>query len=268
MVPDHAPTLRVLVDESGDPGTRGKGTRWLVLAGVAESGAPGVLELAVEEARAHVRQSVLHLANVTFGRRKLRAYLTLADAPFEAIVVAADTTAVYPASGLTQPRRQYEYALRLLIERASELAADRGALLEVVVEQSDHLDLVDFQRQIDQLAANRRRRGRMRWGAVATERINFAAPSDEPCLGVADAVAFAYRHALEPPQPWDGTAFIFADILQPHLRRGGVPPRVYQHGLTLLPTRRAQSILDANAAFTRWAVEGKQIAPLLWRPGA
>ena len=66
MAPDDAPTLRVLVDESGDPGTRGKGTRWLVLV-AAETGAPGGLLSSIEAInvqRGRTADALLHFAHI------------------------------------------------------------------------------------------------------------------------------------------------------------------------------------------------------------
>ena len=269
--------LTVRVDESGDAGTGGKGTRWLVLAAIAETGKPGELLSSIEAInvqRGRAADATLHFRRIRRSNLKHAAYISLSEVPFSAIVVASDTRTVRPvrgglAYGRGNPQQHYYYALRYVLERASQMAWSRGRELEFVVEQSRHFDLEAFRRYVDLLRARSGGNDEfMRWDAIAPERIRTAAKQEDVLLGVADGVAHAYFIALEPDQDSRMLMPIYGDMLQPRLWRDPTGGPILRSGFTFIPTSETEGYLREFPYVHRWALEGKQVAPLLWHPGA
>lgn len=266
--------LTVRVDESGDAGTGGRGTRWLVLAAAAETGAPGELLSSVEAInvqRGRNADALLHFAQIRSGVAKHAAYIALSQAPFTAIVIASDTRTIRGGRtfGRGNPQFHYRYALRYMLERASQMAWISGRELEFVIEESSHFDLESFQEYVDLLKA--RSVGgdsRMRWDVIASERIRTASKSEDPLLGVADGVAHAYFLALEPDQRSRIVMPAYGDMLQPRLWRGPTDGPILRSGFTFIPTPETEHYLLEFPHVRKWAVEGIQVAPLLWHPGA
>ena len=113
--------LEFHVDESGDPGIRGNGTRWLVFAGVAEIPAPVSLRRYMLDLRNLLgRQEAepLHFRKLS-SNQKVAAFIRLSDAPMAALVVASDTSVAPPSGEPSNAGNQYRYALSFLLERAS-----------------------------------------------------------------------------------------------------------------------------------------------------
>ena len=271
MAPDDAPTLRVLVDESGDAGTRGKGTRWLVLGAAIETAGPDALSAAVEEIRHRLGLSgaaALHFSRIRRASDRYGAYLALARAPFAAVVVAADSHATYPDSGLNEPAVYYRHALKFVLERSSQIAAAQERMLEFVIEEAGHFSLPEFHDYIRRIRASASPRDRMEWDVVDVDLIRTARKDEDLLLGVADGVAHAFFRALEPMPAWESAMPIYGDMLQPHLWRGPRNDQVFGNGLTLLPTNRRTSHLAELPYLQEWAINQKQVAPLLWHPGA
>lgn len=103
-------TLTVYVDESGDAGTLGRGTRWLVLAGVAETGERAALRQTLADIGVRLGQqspSAVHFAHIRNASVQHAALATLANEDFTAIVVACDTTRVRREDGLAEPSVHY-----------------------------------------------------------------------------------------------------------------------------------------------------------------
>ena len=263
--------LTVRVDESGDAGTGGKGTRWLVLAAIAETGEPGELSAAVEEIRHRLGLSsaaALHFSRIRRASDRYGAYLALARAPFSAVVVAADSHATYPDSGLNEPAVYYRHALKFVLERASQLAAAQERMLEFVIEEAGHFSLPEFHDYLRRIRMSASSRDRTDWDVVDIDLIRTARKDEDLLLGVADGVAHAFFRALEPMPAWESAMPIYGDMLQPHLWRGPTGDRVLGNGFTLLPTRVQDSRLREMAYLREWTIDQKQVAPLLWHPGA
>lgn len=263
--------LTVRVDESGDAGTGGRGTRWLVLGAAAETGAPGELLSSVEAIRQRLGMSgaaALHFSRIRRAKDQYGAYLTLAHAPFDAIVVAADSHAIFPDSGLIEPTVHYRYTLRFVLERASQIALEKGQMLELVVEESGHFELSSFQEYVRRIRASASHRDQIAWDVVDIDLIRTARKDEDLLLGVADGVAHAYFRALEPMLAWATAMPIYGDMLQPRLWRGPTADRILGNGLTLLPTKKRDAYLGEMPYLRRWVVDQEQVAPLLWHPGA
>lgn len=263
--------LTVRVDESGDAGTGGRGTRWLVLAAAAETGAPGELLSSVEAIRQCLGMSgaaALHFSRIRRAKDQYGAYLALARAPFDAIVVAADSHAIFPDSGLIEPAVHYRFSLRFVLERASQIALENGQMLEFVVEESGHFELSSFQEYVRRIRASASPSDRIEWDVVDIDLIRTARKDEDLLLGVADGVAHAYFRALEPMPAWGTAMPIYGDMLQPRLWRGPAQDRILGNGLTLLPTKKRDAYLSEMPYLRRWAVDQEQVAPLLWHPGA
>ena len=260
------------VDESGDPGIRGNGTRWLVFAGVAELPGPPALRRYMHDLRTLLgRQETepLHFRKLS-SNQKVAAYIRLAAAPLAAIVVASDTAAAPPGGEPSNAGNQYRYALSFLLERASLLAASRGRPLDFVVERSHHMTIDSFEQYVARLSSGFPRSFRgggrlMQWSTVEQGRIRAANKEDEPELWAADGVAHAFHLALEHGQLRDGIEPIYADILQPRLWRGPSSDQIERFGFTFMPTSLAGKFFDENEAIRTWVVDQQQIAPLLWK---
>lgn len=263
--------LTVRVDESGDAGTGGRGTRWLVLGAAVEIGERGQLSDHVETIRQRLGikgAAALHFSRIRRAKDQYGAYLTLSRAPFDAIVVAADSHAIFPDSGLTEPAVHYRYALRFVLERASQIAMAKGRMLEFVVEESGHFELSSFQEYVRRMRASSLPVDRIEWDVVDVDLIRTARKDEDLLLGVADGVAHAYFRALEPMPAWGTVMPIYGDMLQPRLWRGPAADRILGNGLTLLPTKKRDAYLVELPYLRSWAVDQEQVAPLLWHPSA
>ena len=262
------------MDESGDPGTGGRGTRWLVLAAAAETGAPGELLSSIEAInvqRGRSADALLHFAHIRSAAAKHAAYVSLSQAPFTTIVVASDTRTTRGGRtfGRGNPQFHYRYALRYVLERASQMAWNSGRELEFVIEESSHFDLEAFRDYVDLLRT--RSVGRdsdMRWDVIASERIRTASKSEDSLLGVADGVAHAYFLALERDQRSRLVMPTYGDMLQPRLWRGPADGPILRSGFTFIPSSETGRYLLEFPHVREWTVEGIQVAPLLWHPGA
>lgn len=266
--------LRGLVDESGDAGVGGKGSRWLVIALVLDLGAPGELADCLAGIRevAQRQRAVLHFAGMKSAERKLAAYQMLAAAPISTIIVAVDTTVISPDYPLDHPGRLYRYGLRLALERASVAAAASGRPLQVTVEDSNYLDLEPFRTQLEGLRATPDATpdtpSAMRWDAFDPTDIAVAGKDEEFLLGAADGAAHAFYRAIEPAFAGDPTAAMFADILFPTLWRGPDDARVLRNGFAFVPPSMAHAYLNEIESLRYWLGEQRQIAAPFWLPTA
>lgn len=259
--------LHALIDESGDAGTAGKGSRWLVIALTLDLGRPGELAAHLDAIRevAQRQRAFLHFADMKSLSRKLLAYQMLAAAPLSTIIVAIDTAAISPGQRLARPGRLYRYGLLLALERASQIAAALGRPLEVTIEGSDYLDLDRFRRQLEGLRRVPDAMPAMRWDLLAPSRIAVSGKRGEFLLGAADGAAHAFYRAIEPAFAGDPTAMMYADILLPTLWRGPDDSRIFRNGFTFAPPSRAHAYLNEIEVLQRWLGEQRQVAAMLWR---
>ena len=259
--------LEAVIDESGDAGTGGKGTRWLVIALVLDEGEPGELEALLDRIKsAHAKaKQALHFTEMRNVRRKLDAYRQLAEGPITAIVIAVDTWSIQPNHLYARPRQLYRYGAMLALERASEIAAESSRRLTVTLESSSLSDIRELRHALlDPSPVRRAAWPRMRWDAIEVAEIKSATKSEESRLGAADAVAHAYFRALEPAFQGDLTAAMYADLLHPRLWRGLRDDRIGRNGLVFVPLGQAVEYVQSSPLIEHWLVAQKQGAPLLW----
>ena len=259
--------LRGLVDESGDAGVGGKGSRWLVIALVLDLGEPGELADCLAGIRevAQRQRAVLHFAGMKSAERKLAAYQMLAAAPISTIIVAVDTTVISPDYPSERPGRLYRYGLLLALERASLAAAALGRPLQITIEDSNYLDIGPFRAQLEGQRAVPAATPAMRWDMLDPADIAVAGKDGEFLLGAADGAAHAFYRAIEPAFAGDPTAAMFADILFPTLWRGPDDARVFRNGFAFVPPSMAHAYLGEIESLRYWLGEQRQIAAPFWR---
>jgi hypothetical protein len=227
------------IDESGDPGTRGHGSRWLVLAAAMMADADKLAtRAAVEQAlkKAHGgRRSILHFTEMSHDDKRGCIEL-LKRAPWTGTIVAADTTKVHSDSRLVEPQFQYNYVARYIVERISARGTELGEPATIYFECGRHLRLSDFQQYIARLIEQGR--PEIDPAVVAPGRIHQLAKKDEPLLSVADALAHAAFRALEPHRTWRHYERAYLDALIPKLWHGpmGARQSLRRWGLVLMPT--------------------------------
>lgn len=237
--------LTVYVDESGDPGTRGSGTRWLVLAGVAETGEPGAIRNALVDIAQRLNQGApfaVHFSSIQKASVQHAALTKLANEDFTAIVVASDTTRVHGA-GLEEPKVHYRYALKFLFERASQLAAQRDCQLSFVIESSHQFDVAAFRQYLSRTKEQPTRHDRTNWEAAEISRVRTIPKHGELLLSAADGVSYALFRALEPPRGWDVVTPQLAELFKRQLWRGMEGTSVLHNGLAFVPTPETPSFL-------------------------
>ena len=262
--------LEAVIDESGDAGTGGKGTRWLVIALVLDGGGPGELAALLQRIKAeHAKaKQALHFTEMRNVRRKLDAYRQLAAAPMSVIIVAIDTWAIPSGHVLARPRQLYRYGVLLALERASEIAAESSKRLSLIIERSSAIGVEEIAATLNDPSPERRIAWpRMRWDALgaAGVEIKSAAKRDDARLSAADAAAHAYFRALEPAYQTDLTAPMYADLLHPRLWRGLDGRQIGRNGFVFAPPGRAGEHIKSSPLIEHWLVAQKQGAPLLWR---
>ena len=259
--------LEAVIDESGDAGTGGKGTRWLVIALVLDEGGPGELAALLQRIKAeHAKaKQALHFTEMRNVRRKLDAYRQLAEAPMSVIIVAIDTWAIPPGHVLARPRQLYLYGVTLALERASEAAAASSKQLSLAIERSSSLGADETLARINDPSPERRRAWpRMQWDAIRSAEIKSVGKGDDMRLSAADAAAHAYFRALEPAYRADLTAAMYADLLHPRLWRGLDGGQIGRNGFVFAPPGRAEEYINSSTLIEHWLVAQKQGAPLLW----
>ena len=260
--------LHALIDESGDAGTAGKGSRWLVIALTLDLGRPGELATLIEHIRADVqrRKTHLHFAQIRNVSRKLKAYRQLAGAPITTIIVAIDTSAFSPGQGLSQPAELYKFGLFFAIERASQIAGALGRPLAITVEESDLFQVEQFRVELDDMRnESLDLLPHMHWASIDSALVNAASKEGEIRLGAADAAAHAFFRAIEPRFDDDIHAPMYGDMLLPTLWRGPAGATLAGNGFIFVPRGREREFVDELEVTKEWLVAGKQVAPLLWR---
>lgn len=229
--------MRVYIDESGDPGTRGSGSRALVLGCVmiADKDVPAV-ESAVQKARHIVggpRLKNLHFKNMRHDDKIGTLNLTAAE-PWAGVIVANFKNENRRSVALTQPPILYNYTARYLLERVTDYAKVIGEPAEVYFERSRVFDLAEFQRYMNTLAA--RNNSRIDDRFIRPYLIRTLAKGDAPGLDIADAIAYSAHRALEPNPKWGHYETAYLHILMPKLLRGAANGRLVGEGLVFMPT--------------------------------
>ena len=272
-MPDH---LRVFVDESGDPGASGtgKGTRWLVFAGIAGEGEGEALKhfalnLRQVFGQRSGRLRYLHFAKLS-GAKKLPAFMQLAKAPMQVIVVAADTAAMPFSDSPTPAQARYRYTLKFMLERASWLAAQRRQPLELVIEESLHVTVDSIREYVTRLRNDAEDGRFVDWRWVDEARITMARKDEQAQLWLADGAAHAFFQALETNRILGGPVPIYADLLQPLLWQGPDGDRVDDNGFAFVSSGQgaAERLMQEFPSVRRWVVQQQQVTALFWRQGS
>lgn len=240
--------MRAYIDESGDPGTRGSGSRWLALgcAMLAEGEVP-----AVESAVLRVRDMIaegdrkaernLHFKKLPHDD-KVGALNLLAAEPWTGVVVAFDKSEILLGSRLNEPRSLYNYAARFLIERVADYAARVREPAHIHFERSRVFDLDEFTGYIDHLKGQDDADADLR--LISTELIRVIQKGEAPELEIADGVAHAAFRALEPHRKWGHLEPGYMRIVMPKLLRGKTHGRIGGNGLVLMPTENLEAFRD------------------------
>lgn len=237
----------MFVDASGDSGTRGRGSRWLVIAGVADTGLPGALESRLAQIRSRSRypdDKPIHFTGRPHDYKR-GVLEVLADEAWVTFVVASDTTAIREDAerGLAVPQTHYNYAMKYVLERASQFARACNEDLTFTIEQSGNFSLDAFVAYVRRLRSSEQAVDWMDWSVVDERRITEAAKSGEHRLSVADGVVHAFYRALTPEREFGHYEDAYARIVSPHLWRHPNGSAL-RRGITFMPTSLQATYLD------------------------
>lgn len=239
--------MKVYVDASGDSGTKGKGTRWLVIAAAADFSTNGELADCLQSLRVqspHPDELPIHFT----GRAHVykRAVLEgVMQHDWIGIVVASDTRDVRQATdfGLAIPQRHYNYAMSYVLERASQLAKSRGEDLEFIIEEAGNFNDQSFKEYVTHIRDFPRSPDHMAWDVVDIDRIYAVPKQSEHLLSVADGLAHSFYLALEPDRTWQSLEPYYARIVAPKLWCWPQTRTALRKGFTFMPTPQTTRLL-------------------------
>lgn len=181
---------RVYVDEAGDRGWGGNSSAIFNLSAVvmhddAVAEVMGVRGSICDEL-GKPRETVLHWSeNIKSHSARKFVSRKLADAPMAVTNVVVDKSSLMGSgTGLSDPARQYNYAVRRLLERISWLVDDEGGEAIVTVA---HIRRFPYESLRSYLQLLENRRTTIRWDAIRKVRIDQ--PSRVPLLQIADLTA-------------------------------------------------------------------------------
>jgi len=229
--------MLAFIDESGDEGTGGRGSRWLVFgcAMVSQQEAVPTKNTARTAAALATtgRQRWLHFVDMSHDD-KHGAIDVLCLGRWHGVIVATDTSALLPGSRLKDPGSQYRYAARYVIERISAYASELREPATIFFEHRRSFDFGALLRYIDLL---RTAGGRIESQWIDPARISQLGKGTDETLCIADALAYAGFRALEPHRLWKRYERSYLDALMPRLWRGPTGrENLHTWGLVLMPT--------------------------------
>jgi hypothetical protein len=233
--------LRAFIDESGDLGTGGGGTRWFTYAAVC-----------IRDSDGHrMRADFADLLVKTKGRRmvhfadwlheeRVMALNHWRGKPWVGIAASSDTTKIPSGrTALNDPLHHGRYVLRYVLERVSQYAASCGESCRVTIEtgpiKPDGLE--------EYLAALRFKDSQpgappslMRWEFLSG--IDFARKEEEHLLGMSDALSHSLQRVLEPHKRSGTTETAYMYKVATNLWRGTYEydQRVIPNGWVFMPT--------------------------------
>lgn len=231
--------MHAYVDESGDPGTNRKGSRWLVFGCVmvAESVLQEV-QSGVQDVRNRVSPSIgkpLHFRDLPHDD-KVGALNLMADMPWTGVIVASDTT----RTRIHDPQLLYAATAGYVIERVFAYARELNETASITFESSGNLHLEELASlvQLASLAQAMLTREQSATGANAIPpyQIQEMAKGGTHGLDIADGLAHAAFRALEPNRKWGHFESAYLNILKPRLWRAPTNTSLDGRGLTLMPT--------------------------------
>jgi hypothetical protein len=226
------------IDESGDQGTLGKGTRWLVFGAVmvADADVEAAREIAgsVSKLAGHGQRKEIHFTDMSHDDRH-GCIDIFCHAPWVGSVIASDTADIRAGSALTRPRIQYNYAARYAVERISARAVELGEPATIYFEQRANFDLTEFRSYVQLLLDRGERRIDPR--AIDPSRICQMPKRQDELLCVADALAFSAFRALELHRVWKRYERSYLEAFADKLWRGpSGQENIHLWGLVLRPT--------------------------------
>ena len=226
------------IDEAGDEGTGGKGSRWLII------GCAMVADSDVDEVRDTVRRACtlakrgdpksLHFRNLNHDdRRGIISIIT--KGPWLGTIVASDTTK-FLSGYLATPNHQFNNAALYVVERVSAMASSLNEQATLYFEERRNFNLDQFRQHIQSLLSRGDPRLDPQW--ISASRISTMKKGIDECLCIADGLANAGYKALEPHRTWRFNETTYLEGFKPSLWKG--PPSdedLYGWGLVLMPTR-------------------------------
>lgn len=226
--------MEVYIDESGDAGTAGNGTRWLVFGGATCLQADkDALESLVQELCGKIGRSI-HCNELTHrDLRGISETLGRASSPWQGLVVASDTTALLPNSGLQEPQKQYNYALGYMLQRVSQIAYWAKEDVTVYIEMRRPSNSKSMWKYLQIMKTYHSHR--FHWKHFSYNRIHFVGKGSHVGLGVADVLAHAALKAIEPDERWGHVEPVYLSALEPKLYRSSLD-RLSGFGVTVMPT--------------------------------
>ncbi len=245
--------MKAFIDESGDEGTAGKGSRWLVLSCVMVADADVAAVKQQAEAACMMagrgQRKWLHFKHLNHDDRR-GAISMFAGAPWWGTIVASDTTKLTPTTYLRQPRYQFNYAARYVVERVSKMAEALGEPASVYFEARRNFDLVGFRRYIGKLLSNGEPRLNPEW--ISPQRIYQMAKGIDETLCIADGLANAAYKALEPHRVWGHYETAYLELFKPMLWKGPTgAENIHEWGFILMPT----SLWDSFVKEYPWVLD-------------
>ena len=228
--------MHAYIDESGDPGTYGKGSRWLVFGCVmvaesdvarVDSGVQAVRNRANPQSGKH-----LHFRDLSHDD-KVGALNLIAEMPWTGIVVASDTT----RTQVTDPQLFYDFTAVHVVQRVLDYAGELGESANIYFESSGYLHLEEFESLV-QITLTR---GQAETGAQAIMPYDIQGITKGGAHGldIADGLAYAVFRALEPNRKWGHFEPAYLNILTPRLWKSPSSNALEGWGLTLAPTELA-----------------------------
>jgi hypothetical protein len=227
------------IDESGDEGTLGNGSRWLVFGCVMvpDTGATTTRAVAQSACIAIGTPSSpkwVHFDDLDHDGRHVCLEI-FDEAPWDAVIVASDTTSVRAGSILYKPVIQYRYPAMYTVERISARAVELGEQATIYFEHRNAFDLIAFRDYVRRVLSN----GSSRLDArvIDPARIHLMPKGNDPILCIADAVAFAGSRVLNGHRKWRRYEPSYFGVVEPRLWRGPTGrENVHAWGLVLMPT--------------------------------
>lgn len=227
--------MKVYIDESGDPGTRGAGTRWLLFGAVVlrdndveqvSSVLDTVSGLVSDGKRLHFSDMKSHIS-------KKGAYKYLSYMDWTGIVVASDTTMARNDKGLGEPTKAFNYPLRYLLMRISWLAKLRGEVPDIYFDDRHYrFNLPAFKDYMARFRGD----GAFEWDYLDMDRFSLAKSDTQPPICLADGLAHAAFNALQPDRHGNHE-MSYLDFWKARLWRR--PGAITRNGFAMLPLSEA-----------------------------
>ena len=224
------------IDESGDPGTNRKGSRWLVFGCVM------VADSDVSKMEPDV-QAVRNQANPQSGKHlhfrdlphddKVGALNLMAGMPWTGVIVASDTT----RTRIADPQLLYDITAMHAVERVLAYANELNESANIYFERSRVLKINQL-RSLARLMVTARNLSLVP-GIMPSYQLEELRKGDAHGLDIADGLAHAAFRALEPNQKWGHFEPAYLNILKPRLWRGPANADSEGWGLALAPTELA-----------------------------